>query len=451
MNARNNSIADRILDCFPSGTYAIQALLQLMDIAETREIETAAVECRIQPRMLINPDFVDTSADTPEKLLMLVMHELHHVLLGHTRLFPCATRVDNLVFDAVINALLCRMFPGPEHTAFFTDFYDDHHFPACLLRPPQGWSPAHYPAPPRALRGKGMKAIAAVHRVLYSQTGATYHDVFDSLRSLLPEKLAEAVVLFGDHGKDGSVAGSLDIRSPLVFDTVRQIVERWPQPPDPIQGRSLADLLRAQQIGVERKPSNAAILRRLFWRIAPAGAHGRGRPLVGASAVHVTTPIPTFDRRSVVLRALGTPNILHRTEITHRKRTACDLVHVYVDVSGSIHGDLKAALYGAVLGCREFVHPWTHLFSTRVADVTVAQLRNGECRSTGGTDIACVADHMYRNRVRRAVILTDGWVGRPQGRDRDTLSRSLLGVALTPGSSNRCDLQEVANHWAELN
>jgi hypothetical protein len=38
------------------------------------------------PRLLINPQFVEAHAATPERLLMLVMHELHHVLLGHTRL-----------------------------------------------------------------------------------------------------------------------------------------------------------------------------------------------------------------------------------------------------------------------------------------------------------------------------------------------------------------------------
>src|SRR5919201_1643158 len=118
-------LAERILDCFPSGNYALTSLLRLVDIVECHTIDTAAVECKAQPRLLVNPTFVDRWAARPEKLLMLVMHELHHVLLGHTRLFPCATAVDNLVFDAVINALLCRMFPAPEHTAFFTDYYDD--------------------------------------------------------------------------------------------------------------------------------------------------------------------------------------------------------------------------------------------------------------------------------------------------------------------------------------
>lgn len=125
-------------------------------------------------------------------------------------------------------------------------------------------------------------------------------------------------------------------------------------------------------------------------------------------------------------------------------------MHVYADVSGSMN-ELKAVLYGTILGCREFVHPRIHLFSTEVVDVTVNQLRKGECRSTGGTDIACVADHMRRNKVRRAVILTDGFVGVPSGMDKSTLSQAVLGVALTPGSRTRGDLQEVTNHWAELN
>jgi hypothetical protein len=114
---RSSSSAEleqRILDAFPSGQYALLGMLRLLEVTASREINTAAIECKIQPRLLINPDFVETWANTPEKLLMLVLHELHHVLLGHTTLFPRATPTQNIVFDAVINALLCRMFPESE-------------------------------------------------------------------------------------------------------------------------------------------------------------------------------------------------------------------------------------------------------------------------------------------------------------------------------------------------
>ena len=130
-----NRLEQQILDCFPSGTYSLTGLLRLVDIVESDRVPSAAVECLVQPRMLVNPEFVRQHAETPEKLLMLVMHELHHVLLGHTRLFQTVTPLDNFVFDCVINAMISQMFPGAEHVRFLTDFYSDEKFPECLLRP----------------------------------------------------------------------------------------------------------------------------------------------------------------------------------------------------------------------------------------------------------------------------------------------------------------------------
>ena len=49
-----SAIAERILDCFPSGSYALSALLRLLDIVETDTVPTAAVECRAQPRLLVD-------------------------------------------------------------------------------------------------------------------------------------------------------------------------------------------------------------------------------------------------------------------------------------------------------------------------------------------------------------------------------------------------------------
>jgi hypothetical protein len=430
------SIADRILDAFPSGSYGLVALLRLLDIVETADVDTAAVECTSMPRLLVNPQFVEAHAATPERLLMLVMHELHHVLLGHTRLFPRATLTDNIVLDAVINALLCRMFPKPEHTSFFTGFYSDGRFPECLLRPPVGWTPAS-PAPiPPALEGE-TKRVQAVYRALYSETGANYQELYDVLRQALPP--LDGIRLIGSHGAEPAELEG------LVFDTVRSIVENWPQPPNPIRGRSLSDLFRPERVRVRR--GNRSILRELIRKVAGLRGSALTR-LHNPGTVHSVTPIPSGDRRSVVLRALGTPQLLYRAESVGRVRERCDRVHVYVDVSGSI-ADLKGALYGAVLDCCDVVHPEVHLFSTVVHDVSFAGLRNGDCRTTGGTSIECVAAHMKGHRARRAVLLTDGWVERPGTGAAQTLAGVRLGVALTPGA-NRSDLKRFVRHWAEL-
>jgi len=445
-------LAERVLDCFPSGSYAIAALLQLLDIVESDEVETATVECRLEPRMRINPAFVERWAATPEKLLMLVMHELHHVLLGHTRLFPRVTPIDNIVFDAIINALLCRMFPEPEFTSFFTDFYDDTTFPGCLLRPPAGWRPDERATVPPALAGRRQRPVAEVYQALYSAGGAGYDELYAAFRTMLSDELAGAVILLGDHGDsdETSSAGDLEGRSPLLFEIVRSIVERWPQPPDPIAGRSLADLLRPEQVTPQRTVPNRTVLSQLLRRVGGSAATGRTHRKLREDAVDVVRPVPARDRRAITLGALGSPVVLYRHEMPQRRiQRVGERVHIYLDVSGSI-GSLKGALYAAVLDCQAFVHPTIHLFSTEVADITLAQLKRGECRTTGGTNIECVAQHMREHDVRRAAIITDGWVGTPTGEDADTLSRAKLGVALTPGTGQRADLEAVTNYWAQL-
>ncbi|MFP6867825.1 MAG: hypothetical protein VCE91_00495, partial [Nitrospinota bacterium] len=85
-----------------------------------------------------------------------------------------------------------------------------------------------------------------------------------------------------------------------------------------------------------------------------------------------------------------------------------------------------------------------------VVDISLKEMRQGLVRSTGGTDIACVAEHMAKNGVKRACILTDGWVGKPQGRHRKTLLGSRLAVAYAGESINSTDLGEVVNHVANL-
>ena len=445
-------LAERILDCFPSGSYALTALLRLMDVVESDKVPTAAVECRIQPRLLINPGFVERHAETPEKLLMLVMHELHHVLLGHTRLFPCITQTQNFVFDCVINALISRMFPEREHTAFLTEFYSDKRFPECLLRPPTRWNGRNVLTLPKGIRDlskKDCRFVGETYRALYSDSGATYHEVYEVLPKLVPENALGSIPLLGGHDEEGATTGDLDHYSPVLFDIVRGIVEKWPQPPDPIQGRSLADIIDETTTDVNPVPSNRTILRTLLRKVGNVSRGGRVRR-VGPVQVPSQTPIPVFDRRSVVLQGLGVEPLLHRGFVSVRRRTPLgERVHVYLDVSGSMDG-VKGALYGAILDCKEFVDPTVHLFSTEVSDISLEKVRQGVVRSTGGTDIACVASHLAKHKIRRACVVTDGWVGCPAGYHFETLAGVKLAVAYLGDGLNTDDLAQVANHVAHL-
>ena len=445
-------IEERILDCFPSGNYALSGLLRLMDIVESDSVPTAAVECRAQPRLLINPTFVKRHAAKPEQLLMLIMHELHHVLLGHTTLFPTVTSIDNFVFDSVINALISRMFPEPDHLSFLTDYYSDHKFPECMLRPPSRWNGKEVVTPPKAIRelpGRVGIQVAEIYQNLYSETGVSYEEIHDIFPELLTEDALAGVRLLGGHGGNGANTGEFENRSPVLFEVVRSIVEEWPQPPNPIRGRSFGEVLQVSEISPRPIPSNRTQLRGLLRRLGERHTGGRVRR-IGDEDTQLQTPLPVFDRRSIVLRALGEKPLLHSTTSTlSRMTSAGDRVHVYVDVSGSMKG-VVGAVYAAINDCREWVHPVVHTFSDTVSDAKRSEIVRGIVRSTGGTDIACVAKHMANHRVRRACIVTDGWVGRPRGGHRMTLERAKLGVALVGRSVNTTDLSEVTDRTVTL-
>jgi hypothetical protein len=143
--------------------------------------------------------------------------------------------------------------------------------------------------------------------------------------------------------------------------------------------------------------------------------------------------------------------LLQRTP-SRRRRLASrqEPVHVYLDVSGSVNSIL-GALARAVIDCREQVHPDVHLFSEQVVDASIDELKAGVAPTTQGTSIECVAEHLERHGIRRAVLVTDGYVGMPGVRARRTLSQCTLGVALTPGNSTRNDLEGLAAHWTTLN
>ena len=150
------------------------------------------------------------------------------------------------------------------------------------------------------------------------------------------------------------------------------------------------------------------------------------------------------------MRSLGYEQLLHVGAVPWRRTVrAGERVHVYMDVSGSMEA-VKKSLYGAVLDCQEYVHPKVHLFSTGIADISLDELRRGVCKTTGGTDIACVAVHMSANRVRRSLIVADGWVGTPSGEHRTTLADAKLAVALLGTSCNANDLKAVANFTTTL-
>lgn len=441
----------RLVAAFPSGHYALDGFLRLLDVVLDDEVESAAVECRATPSLLLSPAFLERWCRTDEHLLMLVMHEVHHVLLGHTRLFRRITEAQNIAFDAVINALLCHMFPAAAYRSFFEQLNEADRVPGCFLRPPPGWPSA--PAVPATLPAH----VGELVRALYDEAGVGYTEIYRQVETTLiagGTGVGQGVVLLGDHGPEEGEAGrGLEAaRAEALRSALRAAVEKWPQPPDPIRGRSVGGELREAFVGEGRRvPAAVAVLRRAFRALelaTPRGTANRAR--VGLVERPAETAVPDLrDRGAIVRGLLGTPSLLYRTEISQRAlRPEPTVVHVYLDVSGSTK-PYQADLFAAVRPHIERGRCVIHAFSERVVDVDARGLRAGRVRTSGGTEIACVTEHLIKNDVARALVLTDGYVGRVPRAHRRRLSGVALDVALTPDGC-RDDLAGVARRFVEL-
>lgn len=449
-------LAQRLVRCLSGATFEMETLVRLAGIEATRSIETAAVECRSRPRMLLNPEFVAERCSRDEHLFLLVMHELWHVILAHTTLYPRATIAQNIAFDAVINAGLARQFPSPSYRGFFEGLYDADTFPELLLRPPAGW-PARSVYPRDRPHG-----VWRLMCRLYPPAGRTdpmptYSELLALLESAgkkpalarASERLRER--LLGSHGEESAEREGEVLEDEVFGEMVRNMVASWPPPPFPLAGR---DAGRAPHDWVGAFRPAAAPVKRAFAQVLRRAIGPR--PGVLAKRSRASAVLPTgrgvlpnaTDRLVPARRLLGLPATLYeQVAIQHERRIEPIFrAHVYIDVSGSMF-ELLPHLAGLLAPYVASGEAHAFQFSTVVEPLALADLRAGRLRTTGGTSIHCVLDHALANpRLRRVLVLTDGYVGGLRGDQADALrERGIrIHVVLPSESAYRNDLEPIA-------
>lgn len=391
-------LADRVRQSVPLRHPAFGKLLQLLAIEISCEVPTAAVTLGARSVMLVNPDFVAVRCRTDAHLAMLVMHELYHVLLGHTRLYARSTAASNWAFDCIINAQLCLLHPSVEFTSFFSASAAAEG-PWSLIGPPLGW-----PDNPRYATGR----LGDVHRRLYDDSGATTTELFSLLDGITFDLDEDDHRLLGDHSPESMSGDPLRV-DPDLHHEVARIVARWPM----VERRGGTDdggPLEWVQSALHRHAAARQAIRALLARTA--NGHDSGPWLRERVTVPSSTPLPQGgDRRAQLLRLMGATPLLWNAETQQHALQRAGQVAVFLDVSGSMAAWLPVLLQ-TLNESAALVHWPLFGFSTVVHPLTRCDLAAGRVRSNGGTDIACVAEHLQQQRIRRAVILTDGDVQR---------------------------------------
>ncbi len=460
-------IIARILDVIPPRSFELTTFLTLFRVRFSEKTKTACVTCGESPELLLNKEFIEAHCQTNEHLFMLVMHELYHVILGHTTLFPRATEVRNLVFDAVINAILCSLFPKPEFTSFFTDYYPSDKMPFALLRP----------------KGEGTPLAAeSALKLLYggSDTG-TYHDVYEAL--IESGCIKEITVLLGGGRGATALPGDGRARTPCapqplllgshdeeneeisqeMKDLIHKIISKWPSPDRPLQGQDLGAEEHLRDYGSYEKAEVALRrgIRRLMRRAAIPGKKEVRRRSVREMVCETATFLPDWHDRSHEAREVAFGDaLIYSTTTRLRRPSSLDnrQAFVYFDVSGSVAEQVPSVAQTLLPYCRGGLCT-VHVFSTVVHPASVRDLVARKFSSTGGTDINCVLKHILelppRKRPRAAVIITDGFTGKPDAtlakRFRAAKMRLFVGLVKTDANYNQeSDLSSLAERIVKL-
>ncbi len=442
------AIKKRLIACMPASKFEMQTLTRLIGIQTTRALPTAAVECKRHPRLLINPDFVEKFCKRDEHLFLLVMHELWHVMLAHTRMYPRMTQAQNIAFDAIINAGLMQEFWRPEYRGFFEAVNAADQFPHCLLRPPVGWpeNPVYPEVGPAGTRELLMRLYPPGNFNNFNPP--LYEEVLALLlKGGFP---LEGVVLLGNHNGPPE-------HDPLIKEMMKEATAKWPKLQIGAPGEG--DYMRTQTFGVVDPNSEHA--RRVFSRTLrlclgnQLGVHRRKAKMPIQTTLGTGVLPNARDRLAPARRSLGAQGVLWAQpgEIRARVRERPSKAYVYLDVSGSMNYVLMVLL-GLILPYVAHGEVDVFQFSTAVTALSLMDLRRGHLTTTGGTDINAVLEHVLqaKPKINRILLLTDGETGSPTPHLAQAIRehRLRLHVVLPDECNLDIGVQEIATSIVTL-
>lgn len=398
-----DDIKRRLFSVIPTSSLHMMEFLKLMDIRfAEEETKSAAVTCTSRPELLLNKAFVDAYCKTDEHLFMLVMHELYHIILGHTHLFKRHTDIDNIAFDAVNNAILCRMFPGEEYVSFFTSINSDETFPGCILRPIGNKTPLKY--------------IPVLKNLYYTNTG-TYFEVYECITNELEEMLKNGqikYVLLGNHEDNND-----DTNNPLLKKLLDKVISKWPREMI-VNGRDLGGELEDKTIEFAKAERNAQNkMKRLLRKSGVIqGSVSKRKMSIQYVQEDATLVTPDFKDRTLLTKSIIYEQpLLYNSSLINSKVVRDSNIQslVYLDVSGSVVDDIN---HFAPLLLKPYKNKECLLFafSTIVVPVSYQDFRKGKYKSTGGTSLNCIFEHYFslpkKKQTKKVLILTDGETGK---------------------------------------
>jgi hypothetical protein len=411
------SILNELID---ENAMACRGLLGISSLEFTEQVDTASVSLGERPVLRVNLGFVAKHCRTESEVKALLVHEFLHVLLRHTMEIRRMTPSINIALDATINAIIHRKL-GEEYSSFMSRYYAKAEGALLLLRPKsgddlinerrvfhndKGCSAELDPERRASIDWLGHDGCALWSAIYRGQ--ALHEDALELIKARKVEGLSRQFtaghpVFLGNHAED-EILDCDDLPGDLLSRlhvAASEMAAMGALPPG--LARPPGDLT----VPASRLPGIAAWERKTLALLRRLIVPDRRTRVSETQPAWSHLPILHQSDRRGILRSLWNPLIAENLwPATLPLRGGS--VAVYLDVSGSMGADLVALTALLHRFERYLIRPFWAFANT----VEPATISNGKLvtRSTGGTSLACVIEHLRRVRPEKALVVTDGYV-----------------------------------------
>ena len=390
-------------------------------------------------------DNVKTDADCE----FVLEHEILHNVLGDTQRIRSSKdsvkeniemTAENISMDARINAFITnrRRIQREQPSNISERMYRQNGIEG-LLRPGSRY---------------GLSSrFSELYKFLYdnrrSDKFKSFDEVHYAVRSLMRIeniKNATKIILIGNHAPgDGKESGIEPIQQNVVQEMAEQVLQGLGYRGGMLPGTG-NDLM---QIILEKIIEKRKLRLETLRSFAVTDKMNKLKSIVEVPRKK-KTPVPIRPtRRESQLLAMGHTPMLFRNDVTDRNQGEMG-VAIYLDVSGSVM-DFLPKIVKMIVNVKEDITVIS-CFSTEVWDEKIDDLKKGSVRTTGGTDFTCIGEDIIKKKLRRVVVITDGFANMQKETGEKVLKQLEKGAVVLFGEKNYTGAySRNQNNWFTLN
>ncbi len=377
-----------IKDMTEENPLACKALFTVSEIEFTENVPTMAVSLSSKPVLKINMLFCNNFLLTEDDVKTVLLHEFLHVLMLHTEKYKISDPLLNIALDAIINAVIFR-YKGMEYAGFFVRYYKWEYL-SFLLRPKTENS------------GEVInKSWMEIHEKIYTgkYCADDLYELLVYLKSKIKIRDTQKVKLLGNHANE-----NISAENKIMIEGIMKKMDGtliWNKSPK----RGNDDFICKEEneiIKYKNHKWECTTLKLLKECLIPDDSKKNE-----TSVEELILPVlSSSDRRAIVRFQFN--GLLPFSKVEMTKYAASRQATIYLDVSGSMYEEIDR-LISLLHLFRSYIKMPLHVFSNQVEDASFVKGKM-VYKSTHGTSIGPVFDHMRKHKIRKSLIVTDGYV-----------------------------------------